>query len=98
MLVYPMYQFAIVVVPPDCLLRVLGHALVVVLVRVAGQPVCNGVPLLSFLEILPLSYLETLPLSSSCCVSCAGIHLAFVVSTPLATIVFSKNCHRSPSG
>ena len=42
-LVYPMYQLPIFVVPPDCLLRVLGHALVVVLARVPDQLVCNGV-------------------------------------------------------
>ena len=40
---YPMYQHSTLVVPPDCLLRILGHALVVILARVAGQLVCDGV-------------------------------------------------------
>ena len=89
-LVYPMYQLPIFVVPPDCLLRVLGHALVVVLARVPTSSSAMALP--------HLSYLEFLPLSSSCCVWCPGIHVTFMVSTPLATIAFSQNCHRSPSG
>ena len=41
--VYPMYQLPILVIPPDCLLRVHGHALVVILARVPGQLVCDGI-------------------------------------------------------
>ena len=39
----PMYQLSILVVPPDCLLRILGHALVVILAREPGQVVCDGI-------------------------------------------------------
>ena len=41
--VYPMYQLSVLVVPPDCLLRELGHALVVILARVPGQLVSDGI-------------------------------------------------------
>ena len=40
--VYPVYQLPILIVSPDCLLRVRGHALIVVLARVLSQLVCDG--------------------------------------------------------
>ena len=41
--VYPVYQLSIFVIPPDCLLRLLGQALVVILARVPGQLVIGGI-------------------------------------------------------
>ena len=40
---YPMYQLSALVGPPVCFLRVLGHALVVILARVTGQLVSDGI-------------------------------------------------------
>ena len=41
--VYPEYQLPILIVSPDCLVRVNGHVLIVVLARVSSQLVCDGV-------------------------------------------------------
>ena len=41
--VYPVYQLPILIVSPDCLVRVRGHVLIMVLARVASQLVCDGV-------------------------------------------------------
>ena len=83
------YQLPILIVSLDCLVRVGGHVLIVVLARVSSQLVCDGVasPVV-FGDLTVVLILLRL----------MSWHLTSMGSALLATIAFSQNCHRSPSG
>ena len=84
------YQLPILIVSPDCLVRVRGHALIVVLARVPSQLVCDGVASPVVFGNLTV-ILILLRLMSWDPFYVHGF-------STLATIAFSQNCHRSPSG
>ena len=82
--VYPMYQLPKFVIPPDCLLRVPGHALVVILARVPGQLVCDGFasPVVFGNLAVILTLLRLMSWDPS--------HSRFMVSTPQVMIASSQ--------